>query len=146
VDIATHASLGVLMASPFLATRPEFAVGLVAGSVVPDLDALSRVLGKRAFLRSHQTWSHALPVHLLASVAAGYAAAAAGWNGFDLGLGLLAGLVGHTLLDLTNTLGVALFLPFSRKRFCLEWVFFLDAVVSLLVFAGLVTAGLFWYN
>jgi hypothetical protein len=33
------------------------------------------------------------------------------------------------LLDLTNAYGVAWLMPFSRRRFCLEWVFFIDLVV-----------------
>ena len=46
----------------------------------------------------------------------------------------------HSLLDLTNTYGVAWFMPFSNRRFCLEWVFFIDAVVlaSLGVVLGLI--------
>jgi hypothetical protein len=43
--------------------------------------------------------------------------------------GIFAGLVFHTFLDFTNTLGVTLLAPFSRKRFCCEWVFFIDAFV-----------------
>jgi hypothetical protein len=38
-------------------------------------------------------------------------------------------LLGHTLLDWTNTLGVTLLAPFSRRRYRLEWVFFIDAIV-----------------
>jgi membrane-bound metal-dependent hydrolase YbcI (DUF457 family) len=129
MDVLTHAGVALVAASPFLASRPELALGIIAGSVSPDLDALCRLVGKRAFLRAHQSWSHALPVQLVLSIAAGTVAALFGWNGVELGGGLLAGLVFHSLLDLTNTFGVALFLPFSRRRFCLEWVFFIDAVI-----------------
>jgi membrane-bound metal-dependent hydrolase YbcI (DUF457 family) len=129
MDIVTHAGIGLIAASPFLADRPELALGIVAGSVLPDLDALYRVANSVAFLRAHQTWSHALPVHLALSIAAGAFAAFLGWKGTDLAAGLLTGFVGHSLLDLTNTYGVAWFIPFSRRRFCFEWVFFIDAVV-----------------
>ena len=129
MDILTHAGVGLIAASPFLADRPELALGLVAGSVLPDLDAVCRLAGKQAFLRAHQSWSHALPVHLVLSVGIGVAAALFGWNGFELGAGLLAGLVGHTALDVTNTFGVAWLAPFTSRRFCLEWVFFIDAIV-----------------
>jgi membrane-bound metal-dependent hydrolase YbcI (DUF457 family) len=104
-------------------------VGIVAGSVLPDLDALYRLADKVPFLRAHQSWSHALPVQLVLSIALGLAATLLGWRGIDLGAGLLAGLIAHSLLDLTNTYGVALLMPFSRRRFCLEWVFFIDLVV-----------------
>ena len=129
MDILTHAGIGLVAASPFLADRPELAVGIVAGSVLPDLDALCRLRDKTAFLRAHQTWSHALPVQLAFSAATAFIAALAGCRGIEVGMGLFAGFLGHTLLDLTNTYGVAWLTPFSRRRFCLEWVFFIDAIV-----------------
>jgi membrane-bound metal-dependent hydrolase YbcI (DUF457 family) len=129
VDILTHAGIGLIAASPFLADRPELALGIAAGSVLPDLDALSRLVNRRAFLQAHQTSTHALPVQAAVAVLAGGLATYVGWNGVEIGGGLLAGLVGHSLLDLTNTFGVALFVPFSWRRFCLEWVFFIDATV-----------------
>ncbi len=147
MDIVTHAGIGLIAATPVLDSHPELALGLVAGSVVPDLDALSRVFGKRAFLRAHQTWSHALPVHVVISMLAGLLAHACGGNGLLLGLGLFVGLSIHVLLDFSNTLGVTLLAPFSRKRFCLEWVFFIDAFVALLTFtATSFTIWLFYQN
>ena len=118
MDIVTHAGIGLIAAAPCLDSQPELALGLVAGSVLPDLDALSRVFGKRAFLHSHQTWSHALPVQAVIAALAGYLARKHGANGVLFGAGLFVGLAIHTLLDLSNTLGVTLFAPFSRKRFC----------------------------
>ena len=139
MDIITHAGIGLIAAAPMLNSRPELALGLVAGSVLPDLDALGRVFGKRAFLRSHQTWSHAIPVQGAVGLFAGAIASACGADGLLLSAGLFAGLVIHTLLDFSNTLGVTLLAPFSRKRFCLEWVFFIDAFVLTLTF---ITAGI----
>jgi membrane-bound metal-dependent hydrolase YbcI (DUF457 family) len=132
MDIATHAGIGVIAAVPVMNSHPELALGLVAGSVLPDLDALSRVFGKRAFLRAHQTWSHALPVHAVISLLAGVLMHAAGLDGWLFGVGLFTALAFHTLLDFSNTLGVTLLAPFSKKRFCLEWVFFIDAFVLVL--------------
>jgi membrane-bound metal-dependent hydrolase YbcI (DUF457 family) len=129
----------LIAAVPVLNSRPELALGLVAGSVLPDLDALGRVFGKRAFLRSHQTWSHGMPVQGAVSLFAGVIASACGADGLLFSAGLFAGLVIHTLLDFSNTLGVTLLAPFSRKRFCLEWLFFIDAFVLTLTF---ITAGI----
>lgn len=131
MDIVTHAGIGLVAAAPFVGDRPELGLGVVAGSVLPDLDALYRLVHKRAFLQGHQTWTHAFPVQLGFSIAVGTAATLAGWNGLALGAGLLAGLAGHSLLDWTNTFGVALFKPISPRRFCGEWVFFIDAAVVL---------------
>ena len=129
MDILTHAGIAVIGAAPLLGSHPEIAVSFAAGSVLPDLDALSRIFGKRAFLSLHQTWSHAIPVQAALSVLAGGLAQSIGLNGLQFGLGLFVGLAFHTFLDLTNTLGVTVLAPISRKRFCLEWVFFIDAVV-----------------
>lgn len=145
MDIFTHAGVGIIAAAPFLDSQPELAIGIIAGSVIPDLDALARLFGKRAFLRAHQTWSHAIPVQLLSAVIAGFVGQRLGFNGTMLACGLFAGLVVHTLLDFTNTLGVTLVAPFSPRRYCLEWVFFIDAVVVLLTgtFAGITIARFF---
>ena len=129
MDIVTHAGIGLIAASPFLAAQPEVALGLVAGSVLPDLDACARLVAKRTFLRTHQTWSHAIPVQLTAALTAGIAGHIFGGHGLALGSGLFAGAVVHTLLDMTNTFGVAWLLPFSSRRFCLEWAFFIDAIM-----------------
>jgi membrane-bound metal-dependent hydrolase YbcI (DUF457 family) len=139
MDIVTHAGIGLIAAAPIITTRPELALGIVAGSVLPDLDALGRIFGKKAFLRIHQTWSHALPVHAGFSVLAGLGAHVLGFDGLMFGTGLIVGLAFHILLDFTNTLGVTLFAPFIRKRLCLEWVFFIDAFVLLLT---LINTGL----
>ncbi len=129
MDIVTHAGIGLVAASPFLADRPELAIGIVAGSVLPDLDALFRLSNKTAFLRAHQTWSHALPVQLAFAIVAGAVTAFLGWPGIGLGAGLFAGFLGHSFLDMTNTYGVAWLAPFSSRRVCFEWVFFIDSVV-----------------
>lgn len=77
-----------------------------------------------------------MPVQAAFSVLAGFVAQAFEIEGWPVGLGLFAGLTVHTLLDFSNTLGVKLLAPFSRKRFCREWVFFIDACVVLLTFAA----------
>jgi membrane-bound metal-dependent hydrolase YbcI (DUF457 family) len=143
MDIVTHAGIGMIAGAPLASSQPELAIGIVAGSVLPDLDALGRVFGKRTFLHIHQTWSHAIPVQAVLSVIAGCIAHAVGIDGVMIAIGLFAGLVVHTLLDFTNTLGVTLLAPFSRRRFCREWVFFIDATVLALTF---IAAGFTGWN
>jgi hypothetical protein len=69
-----------------------------------------------------------LPVQITFSFGMALIASLLGWRAIEIGVGLLAGFLGHSLLDLTNTYGVA-WLTFSRRRVCLEWVFFIDAIV-----------------
>ncbi|MFT4541048.1 MAG: membrane-bound metal-dependent hydrolase YbcI (DUF457 family) [Planctomycetota bacterium] len=129
VDILTHGMMGVVLASPFLDSHPLLAGGIALGSTLPDADALSRLFGKRAFLRAHQTYSHALPFIALAGL---LSFAASSWLELGFGgflLGICLGMALHSLLDVTNTYGITLFAPFSSKRICFEWVFFIDIVV-----------------
>jgi membrane-bound metal-dependent hydrolase YbcI (DUF457 family) len=143
VDIVTHALMGAVLASPFFDAAPLPAAAFWLGCAAPDLDAVSRVFGKRAFLNAHQTWSHAYPV-----IAAIGLATWAGLAAMDLepaaltALGLALGMGFHTLLDWTNTYGITLFAPFSRRRFCAEWVFFIDAFTIAVTLAVLVVLGL----
>ena len=133
MDIVTHGMMGVVVASPFMAEHPVPAALFMLGSVAPDLDAFSRVLGKRAFLRIHQTYSHALPV-----IAAIGLVGAAGFGPAG-GAALALGMLFHSVLDVTNTYGIRLFAPFSPRRYCTEWVFFVDSVViaaTIPAFAG----------
>src|SRR5262249_4470295 len=132
MEVVTHCLVGIIGASPFIEQAPEAAASFALGSVMPDFDALSRQFGKRAFMRCHQTYTHALPVIVLLGVSAGIAGQLAGLRGFWIGLGLTLGMVLHSLLDCTNTLGITLFAPLSRKRYCLEWVFFIDVAVLVL--------------
>lgn len=138
MDIVTHGMMGVIAASPFLADRPVPAALFMIGSVLPDLDAFSRIFGKRAFLVSHQTYSHAIPVILGFAALAGAGLRMAGLDPLAGGTALALGMVFHSLLDVTNTYGIMLLAPFCRRRYCTEWVFFIDSVV---VAATLPVAG-----
>ena len=131
MDILTHAMLGIVSAGPFV-DRPAVAAGLLFGSVAPDLDSLSRVFGKRAFVRCHQGASHALPLLALA----GAIAACLPGLGPAFGGALFSGAALHALLDYTNTLGVKLLWPFNRRRLQRSIVFFIDAFVLVVGAAG----------
>ena len=131
--------LGGILASPFLDDHPLIAGGFVFGCVLPDLDALSRVFGKGAFMRSHQTLSHSLCFQLFVAGVCWLLevlwppGSGLGW----LGTGVALGMLFHVLLDYTNTLGVTLFAPFSWRRHCVEWVFFIDVTVIVISSAAL---------
>jgi len=129
MDIVTHAAMGTIVASPFFGEYPLPAAGLMLGSALPDLDALSRLFGKRAFLTWHQTYTHSVPLIALGSAIGWFAVRSLGPEFQQAVLALGIGMAMHAFLDLTNTYGVKFFFPFSKRRFCLEWVFFVDASV-----------------
>lgn len=146
MDIVTHAMLGGILASPLMAEHPVLAAGFILGSVLPDLDSLSRVFGKDAFLRCHQTLSHSFFFQFLV-LALGWAVDP--WYGPGvtglLATGITAGMLLHVMLDYTNTMGVTLLAPFTWRRYCLEWVFFIDGpvfVVCCLALGFLAWSGL----
>jgi membrane-bound metal-dependent hydrolase YbcI (DUF457 family) len=129
MDVVTHGMMGVIVASPLVPTHPIAAACFMMGSVLPDLDATSRVFGKLPFLRAHQTYSHSIPIILVLGAIGGIGLRALGFREPLAPVALTLGMVSHSLLDVTNTYGITLLAPFSRRRFCTEWVFFIDAVV-----------------
>jgi len=129
MDIVTHGMMGVIAASPFMAEHPVPSAFFMLGSVFPDLDAFSRVFGKRTFLRVHQTYTHAIPVIVAFGAIAGFALKACGIEAPLGGPALALGMLFHSFLDVTNTYGIRLWAPFSSRRYCTEWVFFIDTVV-----------------
>lgn len=141
MDIVTHALMGAVIAGPLLPSRPLTAACFIAGSVLPDLDVLSRVFGRRAFLRWHQTYTHGLAAIAAAGLIAWVAVPrsfAEPWAAAALAGGMLL----HVGLDVTNTFGTAVLSPLSPRRFCTEWVFFIDAVVVAATVAALLAQWL----
>lgn len=126
MDIITHALIGLVASGPFIVEQPALAAGILAGSVMPDMDVVARFFGKRAMLRAHQTASHALPV--LAAVAMMLAVLPV--PGVSFAIGFFGGAALHVLLDYSNTLGVTLWWPLIPQRLQRGWVFFLDAFVT----------------
>ncbi len=137
MDIVTHGMMGVVIAAPFAAEYPEASIAFMMGSVVPDLDAVSRIAGRRNFLKCHQTYTHALPVIVAIAAVACLVSAGFGLPGLPISLGLALGMGCHSVLDYSNTYGITLFAPFSNRRFCGEWVFFIDLPVIVVTVAAL---------
>jgi len=136
---------GLIIAAPLATTAPLSAGAFLFGSVLPDIDMAVRCFGKVGFLRCHQTYTHSLPVILLASLVLMPVLAWLGINDPWPALALAAGMITHSLMDMSNTYGVALFTPFGRRRFSLDLVFFIDATtMAASVLALAATALLFW--
>ncbi len=138
VDVVTHGMMGVIVAAPFAAHYPEASAGLVIGSVLPDADALSRLLGKRNFLKWHQTFTHALPIIVSVAVVFYLVLYLCDIWAYRMAVGLGVGMTFHSLLDYSNTYGITLLAPFSQKRFCKEWIFFIDLPLIIVSAAPLI--------
>ncbi|MEZ6105039.1 MAG: metal-dependent hydrolase [Pirellulaceae bacterium] len=142
MDILTHALIGSATAAGFLPAYPGFACGVALGNVLPDLDSLSRLGGKRAFLRFHQTVSHSLAaIASVAVLAFPFFAAGLPIHGQAF-LGLAVGMAMHVATDLTNSYGVRLLWPFHGRRLACDWIFFIDAPILALSILSLGVAYL----
>lgn len=141
MDIVTHALMGVAVAGPCLITAPAASAGFILGSVLPDLDAFSRIFGKKCFLTWHQTFTHSLGAMLTVAIAGFICLAIQSEIAYAF-FGISGGMLFHSLLDYTNTFGVKLGFPFSQRRICLEWIFFIDA--GTIVLTALMLAALAW--
>lgn len=138
MDIVTHAMSGLIIAGPFVSTHPMAASAFVFGTVLPDLDVLSRCFGKRAFLRWHQTYTHSFVGIVVAGLACMAFLGVFGVSAPLVPIALSLGMLVHILADWSNTYGVMLFGPLYRRRYSLSWVFFIDFTVIAVSLAALV--------
>jgi Predicted membrane-bound metal-dependent hydrolases len=129
MDIVTHAAAGIVLGAPLLLDRPEAMAFFVFGSVFPDLDTTARVFGKMGFMKCHQTFMHSFFGIILCAICV---PALAMW-GFciEFAIAFALGMLLHVLFDWSNSYGVMLFYPFSRKRYCRHYLFFIDLTVFL---------------
>ncbi|TWT84574.1 inner membrane protein [Planctomycetes bacterium CA13] len=132
MDIVTHAMIGAASSAGVFSTHPGCACGMVLGNVLPDLDAFSRIAGKHAFMKFHQTYTHSLAAISIPffSAVALYGSGNPIWA--DLAMGLALGMVMHIGLDLTNSYGVRCLWPIRSRRFALDWIFFIDLPIIVL--------------
>ena len=131
MDIVHHTLIGgagYMLASTY--DQQLAGAAFLAGSVFPDLDVFFMLFGKRFYLRNHQGITHSLPfspLYALMICAPMLYLLGINWAWLVYGAALL-GLCLHAGLDWLNTFRIALFLPFSHKRYSLDAVFFIDSV------------------
>lgn len=130
VDIVHHGIVGIAGAGIAHALgQDEAAVGFLLGSLLPDLDVFFVALGKSRFMRLHQGVTHSLPgIPVIGFLSAAILSLASGMPFLALGIGIVAGMCLHVLMDVLNTFGVRLLWPLP-KRICLDAFFFIDVYV-----------------
>jgi inner membrane protein len=146
VDTITHGIAGSVL-SRASSDRTRQISALVVGSVAamfPDADFFF-FSNRLDYLANHRSWSHSFVYMPL----------------FSLGFALLGrlvfrktplallwlfaavGITSHILFDWITSFGTMFFVPFSRHRYSLDWVFIIDPYFTGIVFVGLVVA-LLW--
>jgi inner membrane protein len=140
MDNLTHSLVGVFLARAGLnRLAPDAMPILLLAANAPDIDVVSFVGGSAALLTWHRGLTHSLVFSIILAVAVVavvriFSKVRTGWL-----LAVAASLVGvlsHLLLDLTNTYGVRLLEPFSKRWF--EWD--LTYVVDPYIWAVLILA------
>lgn len=141
MDTVTHGLTGWLIARALSIEegRKEATAALVVGSLLPDADNVTSLLGSEAYLRIHRGFSHAFLGVALTSLVAAYLLYRFGkWKDWKkLYLLVFLGQLSHIALDLLNSYGTQIFQPFSNARVSFDLLFVVD-----LVFTGIIVAGL----
>jgi inner membrane protein len=132
MDTITHGLAGSVLTRT-LTERPARRVlllGLVAG-MFPDCDFLFTP-DRLSYLRNHRGWTHsfiALPLFALALALIGRLAYRRARLP-DLWVFCAVGIASHILLDWITSFGTMFFVPISRTRYSLDWVFILDPFLT----------------
>jgi inner membrane protein len=171
VDIVTHGLASFAIVRGFFpsAGKRAMASAVLAGTMA-NLDGLSSYFGPSAFLRWHGTYTHSILVAVLVSAGVSIFAAlvqlrsmpvrlaqpqgdatltGAGGRGHVairlapvLYVSLCAALL-HIAMDACQSRGVALFWPFSPKRFAADWLPGIDPWILTILIAGIALPELF---
>jgi inner membrane protein len=144
MDTITHGIAGSV-ATRVLGERPgrhALLLGAVAG-MFPDCDFLFTP-DRMSYLRNHRGWTHsflAMPVFALAlTLAARLVFKRARLP--TLWLFSAAGIASHILLDWITSFGTMFFVPVTRTRYALDWVFILDPFLTGIASISLLAAVL----
>lgn len=144
MDTGTHGLAGWLIAralpEKWKGDHPKTATAVVSlAAMLPDADNVASLLGSEMYVRIHRGFSHSFTGVLATSLVLALLFAHFGkWK--DRRAVFLLALLGqssHVLLDLLNSYGTQVLLPFSDARISLDILFVVD-----LVFTGIILAGI----
>jgi inner membrane protein len=140
LDNLTHSLVGLFLArAGFRYATPRATAIMVIAANIPDLDVVSWLGGGEAYIRYHRNITHSL---LAAPLMALLAAALVRFIGraeirwLNAWLIALLAVASHLVLDLTNTYGVRLLLPFSGRWFHLDITPVIDLTLWAILLLG----------
>jgi inner membrane protein len=121
MDNLTHTAVGLFLSRAGLNRwTPHATAVLVLSANIPDLDILAAVRGAVNYLHYHRHWTHsllAMPLMALLAVVLVRLMFRGPIRWLGAFAAALIGVASHLLLDLTNTYGVRILLPFSSRWF-----------------------------
>ncbi|MEP6470471.1 MAG: metal-dependent hydrolase [Acidobacteriota bacterium] len=149
MDTVTHGIAGSVLARGLTdrhAARAALVLGLVAG-MLPDID-LFFLHGKIAYVRGHRGWSHSFFLLPFLALALALLARVLTRSARHLPIRVLfifpaVGIASHIFFDWITSFGIMFWIPFSRRRYNLDWVFILDPYFTGIVSVTLLAATIF---
>jgi len=121
MDNLTHTAVGLFLSRAGMSRwTPGAAAILIVAANIPDVDIVSALGGTNSYLHYHRHWTHslvAMPLMALLAVALVRVASRTPLRWLGAFGAAMAGVASHLLLDLTNTYGVRILLPFSSEWF-----------------------------
>jgi inner membrane protein len=144
MDNLCHTLVGAALAQSGLKRRsPLGTATLLIAANLPDVDVISLAWGSTAGLAFRRGWTHgllatALWPFLLAAAMVAYdrAGKQRGARFWPLAALAAVGVVSHPLLDLLNTYGVRLLMPFSSRWYYGDTLFIVDIWAWIILAAG----------
>ncbi|SFM40600.1 metal-dependent hydrolase [Thermodesulforhabdus norvegica] len=102
------------------------------GALLPDIDNIAGFFGREAYIVHHRGFTHSLFFALFfpALVALLLRLLSSKWNVLTTWITLTTAMFIHIFLDVITSYGTQIFLPFSRHRFALDWVFIVDPLFT----------------
>jgi inner membrane protein len=149
MDTVTHGIAGSIFARTLTerpAARAALVLGLV-GSMLPDVDILFSH-DRIDYLRNHRGWTHSFVLLPFFALALALAARLVYRYARHVPLATLflfsaVGIASHIAFDWITSFGTMFWLPFTRRRYALDWVFILDPVFTAIVSIFLLATTIF---
>lgn len=150
MDPVTHAALGMTISkitgNGINASDPA-SMGIIIGSVFPDIDILLQKWGDYVYLKNHRCASHSF-IGLVVSAAFISAVLSLVYPGssfFNTFLWSLLGCLSHSLVDTFNSYGAKLLWPICKKKFSLSLLIIFDPVFIVALTCYIFTKGSIQY-
>ncbi|MCX7822879.1 MAG: metal-dependent hydrolase [Syntrophobacterales bacterium] len=105
-------------------------------SILPDCDNISRLWGMEAYIVHHRGITHSIPFSLVASaiLATLFLRKLLSLSSFAVAFSAATlGMIFHIYMDLITSYGTQVLLPFTDRRFSLDWVFIVDPIYTLVI-------------
>jgi inner membrane protein len=157
MDNLTHTLTSVALSQAGLNRKTRFAtLALVIGANLPDLDIVARLGGSATYLQYHRGITHSILGAVVLSVLLAGTIYYLGRSAkppkkrdtpplrpcWLLGICLVA-VASHILLDLTNSFGVRVLIPFGGRWYAWDILYIIDPVLLALLTAGLALPAIF---